>query len=431
MKLQVKYCEKLSGVVQAPPSKNYTTRYILAACLAEGTSIVYNASRNDDAQALMECCRQLGAEITVSGEKLVIRGFGRKPRTPEQPLNPHNAGAVLRFLLGIGALLPEVKFVTDFPDSLGRRPNQPLLEALAQLGVRSESNAGCLPITLYGGKLHGGKVTVSGKISSQFISSLLFLAPLIGESVEIEIVDELKSAPAVRQTLEVLNKAGVIVERTKDLRKFYIAGGQSYRAGEFYVNGDYPGAAALLSAAAVCPESDVTVTGLYEDEQGERAAVGVLREMGAEIEQGEDYVRVRGGAPLRGVEFDGDKATDAVLALVGAACLATGRSRFYNVENLRYKECNRIDDPVRELKKIGVAVEGRQREIIVNGNPAGYDGGIEVSSYDDHRVIMLLTIVGLRCSYGLTILNAEHISKSYPEFFAHLSALGAKFEKIN
>lgn len=428
MQVRVRYTDNLKGTITAPPSKNYTTRYILVACLAEGESVVHNPSRNDDALALIECCKELGAQIIDEGDRLRIRGFGNAPKIPQKPLNPRNAGAVLRFLLGIGALLPVVTFVTDHPDSLGKRPNQPLLDALAQLGVRSESNNGCLPITLYGGDLPGGLVRVSGAISSQFVSSLLFLAPLIGEDLIIEVTDGLKSKPAVRQSLEVMRKAGIDIIARDDLMHFLVPGGQSYKPGEFFVNGDYPGASAVLSSAAVCTGSEIVIKGLYQDEQGERAIVDVLSQMGAEVEQGDDYVKLTASRQLNSVEFDGDKATDAVLAMLGAASLARGTSRFYNVENLRYKECNRIDEPVAELKKIGVKVRGLKSEIIVQGNPNGYDGGIKVHSHNDHRVIMLLTILGLRCKKGLIIEDAEHISKSYPDFFRDLQYLGAQIE---
>ncbi len=431
MKARIEFTPNLKGTIVASPSKNYTTRYLLTACLSDGESVVRNPSNNDDARALIECCCALGAKITERDNALIIKGFGKHPEIPPEPLNPHNAGAVLRFLVGIGALLPAIGFVTDFPDSLGTRPNQPLLDALAQLGVRNESNNGRLPITLYGGNLPGGLVTVSGSISSQFISSLLFLAPLIGEDLIIEVEGGLKSKPAVRQTLEVLRKAGIEVIARDDLLHFLVPGAQDYKAGEYVVNGDYPGSAAVLSAAAVCPDSDVTIKNLYRDEQGERAIVDVLTSMGADVECGDDYVRVKGAECIEGVEFNGDTATDAVLAMVGAASFARGASRFYNVENLRYKECNRIEAPVQELKKIGVDALGRTSEIIINGKPAGYEGGIEVSSHDDHRVIMLLTIVGLRCRRGLTISNVEHISKSYPDFFSDMQQLGAQIQIHN
>jgi len=420
---RISHTERLEGSVAAPSSKNYTTRYILVSCLANGISEVRHPADNDDAKALIECCRALGAEITEKDNSLLIRGFGNHPRNPGV-LNPHNAGAVLRFLLGIGALLPEVNFITDYPDSLGKRPNEDLLKALEQLGVETDSDNGHLPITLKSGRLHGGNVRVSGAKSSQYVSSLLFLAPLIGKDVTIKVTEGLKSKPLIETTLEVLCKAGISLKAGRGLREFFIPGGQRYTTGTYEVNGDYPGASAILAAAAIT-RSNVTISRLFEDSQGERAALRVLRKMGTHIVHKNDSVTISSDGTLTGVEFNGDRATDAVLSMVAAACFAQGTSRFYNVENLRFKECDRISESLEELKKIGVRADEKHDEIIIHGSPEGYEGDIEVDAHNDHRVIMMLTIVGLGCKKGLNISNAHHVSKSYPDFFEDVQSIGA------
>ena len=434
----------LRGTVFAQPSKNYTTRYLLACGLANGWSRLHNVAESEDSLMMRRALQQMGVCVresvrkTCGGMSLDICGVNGRPRLSSgESINPGNAGAVLRFLLGIGALLPEVAFVTDRPDSLGKRPHGDLLEALEQLGCRCESqNGGYLPIVLRGGRLHGGVVSVSGVKSSQYLSALLFLAPLVGDPVEIGVRDRLVSRAPVRQTLEVIRSAGVQVTWSDDLTRFSVMP-SSYRGGEYLVNGDWPGSAALLAAAAVAGDH-VVVSGLADDNQGEKACLEVLSQMGAAVESlagpraasNEVHVRRR---PLAGVEFDGDRATDAVLALVGAACLASGRSRFHNIANLRIKECDRIREPVAQLRRLGVRCwEGREiadrdpDTIVIDGNPEGYEGGIDVDGCGDHRVIMLLTVVGLRCRRGLTIHGAEHVAKSYPGFFRHMSQLGAR-----
>jgi len=429
MKAFIHPASRLEGVIDAPSSKNYTLRYVLAAALAEGVSEVWYPARSDDSAALVECLTALGARIRMGGECLTIEGFGASPRNPNV-LNPHNAGAVLRMLLGVGALLPEIRFETDHADSLGRRPNRELLEALTQFGATYEAGEdGRLPIVLRGGFLHGGRIRISGARSSQFLSSLLFLSPLIGEEVEIEVSDHLVSAPLIRTSLEVLRKAGIAVEADDNLRRFRVPEKQWYIPQRYEVNGDYPGSVALLSAAAT-NRSDVMIRRLLDDQQGERAAIDVLAKMGADVFRDGRSARVKGGRHLRGVQFDGDGATDAVLALVGAACFAAGCSEFYNVGNLRLKECDRIHDPIVELRKIGVICEEKPDTIEIQGSPLGYEGGIEVEAHNDHRMIMLLTIVGLRCHKGLTIRNAQHISKSYPRFFDDLRKLGAQIDEL-
>lgn len=420
----------LRGTLQPPSSKNYTARYLLAAALAEGTSTVRFPARSDDAEAMMRCLNALGARFHWEDETtLRIQGFGRRPCNPGR-LDPGNAGAVARLLMGVGALLDRVEFATQYADSLGKRPHGDLLDALEQLGARCQAaEGGRFPVVIKGGRLRGGTIRVSGARSSQFLSSLLFLAPLVGEPIAIEVVEGLKSKPLVQTTLEVMKTAGIQVEASDDLLHFRISP-QSYQPGDYTVNGDWPGAAALLSAAAVT-RSDVTINRLYRDEQGERAIVDVLAQMGASVNWSPPEVAIHSTGRLAAIKFDGDRATDAVLAMAAAACLARGRSRFFNVGNLRLKECDRISEPLAELRKLGVECREEREAFEIVGSPEGFDGGLELNAHNDHRVIMLLTIVGLRCRRPVTILDAHHVAKSYPAFFDDLRALGARIELMD
>ncbi|HZG54929.1 3-phosphoshikimate 1-carboxyvinyltransferase [Paenibacillus sp.] len=420
----VKPTARLQGELQALSSKNYTTRYMLVAALADGLSRIRYPARSEDSDALRRCLKDLGAELTETEDEMTIRGFGRNPY-PAKELNVGNAGAVLRFLLSIASLLPEVTFVNTYPDSLGKRPHDDLIAALQTMNVRIDHNRGKLPITVYGGDPKGGAIEVSGSVSSQFLSSLLFLAPLLREDSEIRVLHDLKSKIVVGQTLEVLRDAGIVVEASDDLMFYRVPGGQSYRTADYTVQGDYPGSAAILAAAAVT-QSDVTVHRLLEhSKQGERKAVDVIRAMGAPLTHENGVVRVQGNGKLQAVEFDGDEFTDAVLACVAASVFAEGTSRFYNVENLRYKECDRITDYLTELRKAGANVEEKRDEIIVHGKPEGVQGGVVIDAHYDHRVIMALSVVGLRSKEGLVIRDAHHVAKSYPQFFDHLKSLGA------
>ncbi|MNH83411.1 3-phosphoshikimate 1-carboxyvinyltransferase [compost metagenome] len=427
MDIIVRPTPQLKGEIQALSSKNYTTRYLLVAALAEGTSTIYYPAHSEDSDAMRRCIADLGAVIEEDDEKIVIKGFGSRPKDVKE-LNVGNAGAVLRFLMAITALCPDVTFVNTYPDSLGKRPHDDLIDSLTQMGVKVEHNEGRLPIRIQGGTPKGGKIKVSGEVSSQYLSALLFLTPLLAEDSEIEVLGDLKSKVVVGQTLEVLEQAGIRIEASEDYVHFKVPGRQSYQAKTYQVQGDYPGSAAILAAAAVT-ESDVIVKGLEEhSRQGERAVVDVLKMMNVPLTHENGVVHIKGSGKLKAVEFDGDAATDAVLAMVAAAVFAEGTSRFYNVENLRYKECDRITDYLTELRKAGAHVEERQAEIIIHGRPEGVEGGVEINAHYDHRVIMALTIVGLRSQKPVTIKDAHHVAKSYPQFFDHISALGASVE---
>jgi len=429
MKAIVRPTSRLCGEMNALSSKNYTTRYLLVGALAEGESTIYYPAQSEDSEAMRRCLRDLGALIREDEEKIVITGFGRRPK-PVKELNVGNAGAVLRFLMSVAAFCPEVTFVNAYPDSLGKRPNGDLIRALEQMNVRVDHRDGKLPITIYGGHPVGGKITVSGKVSSQFLSSLLFMTPLLEQDSEIEVLHDLKSKVVVGQTLEVIGHAGVRIEASDDLMRYRIPGNQRYEPKTYVVQGDYPGSAAILAAAAVT-DSDVRVLRLEEhSRQGERAVVDVLRAMGVPLAHEGGVVHVRGNGKLKAGEFDGDRFTDGVLAMAAAAVFAEGTSRFYNVENLRYKECDRITDFVRELNKAGAYAEERRSEIIIHGKPEGVEGGVEIDSHYDHRVIMALTVVGLRSRQGLIINDAHHVAKSYPHYFQDLLRLGARIELV-
>ena len=482
----------LTGDLEPPSSKNFTTRYVLAACLAEGRSVVHRPAVQDDAVALVRCARDMGAEVTALDargrpvdytvenasqvDRLEIHGFGNHPRLlrADRPLNPGNAGAVFRMLLAVSALLPEVRWETDHADSLGKRPHGDLLEALRQLGVevRAEGADGRLPIELRGGRDrirdHVDRVrreqglasdepfplTVSGEISSQYTSALLFLAPLLGFPIRLSVTGRLKSLPLIETTRRVLSAAGIEVESSNERDMHLVRSGQHYKARRWETNGDWPGAAAILAAAAVVPRSRIRIARLYDDEQGERECVPFFERMGCRITREEnpgagELLCLESPERLRAAAVNGDLCTDAVLAMEAAAACAEGTSRFVQIRNLQFKECDRVREPLEELRKVyatspepvppggerGRALpplyyepEDDPDTIHITGRPEGFRGGTLVDGRGDHRVIMMLSIVALRCEKGLRIAGAEHASKSFPGWFDTLRRMGVTVE---
>ncbi|HCI81517.1 MAG TPA: 3-phosphoshikimate 1-carboxyvinyltransferase, partial [Ktedonobacter sp.] len=230
----------LRGEPLVPSSKYYTLRYVLAATLTNGESRIHFPAESDDSDALFRGCRALGATLAwEDAHTLLIRGVGRPYAKEPVTINVGNAGAVARLLMGISATLPDVTFVTDHPQSLGKRPNRELLEALTTLGVICESEhiEGYLPVTLHGEHIHGGHVTISGARSSQYISALLFLAPLLNEGLKITVVDDMKSQSLLSASLEVLQEAGIVIEHDDTLRHFSIADGQRYLPRNYTIPG--------------------------------------------------------------------------------------------------------------------------------------------------------------------------------------------------
>ncbi len=436
-KIHIAPSGSIYGNPEVPSAKYYTLRYLLAATLAEGESRVILPAYSDDSDALFRGCRALGAQLSWEDNQqrvLIVKGVGRPRATEPVTINVGNAGAVLRLLLGVSALLPQVTFITDHPQSLGKRPNRELLEALAILGGRCEGTGaeGFLPITLYGSNLAGGKVAISGARSSQYLSALLFLAPLLTEGLEITVTDDLKSQPLVRATLKVLREAGIVVEYDKTLRHFFIAGEQRYQPCEYIIPGDYPSAATLLAlcAASSDPRSQLRLERLPQGEEIGEALLDVFRAMGADWQRDGEMIVLHGGRRLRGVEVNGDPIIDCIPVLVALASFAEGESRFYNIESLHYKESDRINDLCAELRKAGCELTPLQDTILVRGKPQGINGGVVVDGHHDHRLLMALAIAGTRSRHGLTLTGVEHIAKSYPHFFHEMQQLGVHIDFI-
>ncbi len=432
-------CQGIEGILVPPSSKYHTVRYILAAVLAEGESVVNYPAQSDDTDVLLPACRALGAHIEEqiqSDGRLILRivgtGGALKVSTGAE-INVGNAGAVTRLLVGIGALTRStVRFTTPYPDSLGRRPNADLLNALEQLGVRTTAStqAGTLPVTLVGEGLHGGVVKISGRQSSQYLSALLFLGPLLEEGLEIEVVDGLTSATFVDLTISILATAGITVLTRERYRRYTIPGGQHYQARDYNVPGDYPSAAALLGVLAAAG-GQLTLKNLAEGDADGEAMLSTFTALGIEITRRGQEIVAHVAGPLRGINLDGNAMIDSVPVIVAAACGAREPSRVYNVANLHLKESDRIQDLTNELRKSGYRVHPQSDAIEIEPvDPAELVGGVDVEAHADHRLIQALSIGALRCAQPVTIRHAQHIAKSYPRFFADLIALGVRVEDV-
>jgi 3-phosphoshikimate 1-carboxyvinyltransferase len=445
------------GQPRLPGSKYYTLRYLLNALLAEGESLVEAPALSDDTAVLARAIRALGGVArwergagdgvrdaerdAAAGWNLRVVGVGGRPQTPaDGALQMGNAGAALRLLLGIGALLPAIRYETDHPDSLGRRPNTDLLDALRSLGigVAAREPGGLPPITLTGGPPRGGAVTVSGRNSSQYLSALLYLAPLLADGLRISVADGLRSQPLTRATLRALAVAGVSVAAAPDLLSFHVAGGQRYQPRHFRCPGDTPSAAALI-AASLALGAPLRLSGLAAHDDDLRALLAAcdaldlpLSDRPTEADPAAPLILPGGSALQRPGRhaltrrINGDALIDSVPALVALACFIPGETRFEQVATLRLKESDRIEDLCAELARAGADVTPQPDAIIVRGRPDGLVGGVTAHAHDDHRLAQALAIVATHCQRGLTITGADAVAKSYPWFFDDLKALGAE-----
>jgi 3-phosphoshikimate 1-carboxyvinyltransferase len=420
MEVTVEKTDHLEGVVSAPPSKAYTHRMLIAASLSNGTSRISNPLLSDDTQATLDAVNAFGAEKELHENYWTVHGQ-ETLKAPTNSIDCRASGSTLRFMIPVAALAPGPSTLL-FGASFERRPVAPLLESLRELGVKSEVQENGSSVIVHGGGIEGGKTSIKGDVSSQFISGLLFACPRAKEDTEIRVSPPLESKGYVEMTLEVLVKHGLEGAVNDDLSCLWIPGNQSYVPCDHTVVGDFSSAAFLLAAAAVT-SSHVTVKNLdYRTCQGDRAILEILGEMGATVKIGDDSVEVEAGK-LVGVDIDAKDIPDLVPVCAVLGCYAEGYSQIYNAKRLRYKESDRLDSISTELKKMGANITVNEDGLIINGGSRLNEATVD--PHNDHRIAMACAVAALGAKGKTKIQNVECINKSYPQFFSDLRLLGA------
>ncbi len=415
---------KVNGRIETPPAKAVSHRAVVCASLAEGKSIVRNALESDDIQATIEGMKALGAKIKkIEGNTLEIIGTA-SPASPKKPINCKLSGSTIRFLIPIAARAKGKTILTG-EGSLLKRPMQPVLDALAQIGIKTKSSNGFPPIEVEGnGALEGGTVKISGDVSSQFISGLLFALPLAKKQSTVKLTTKLESKPYIEITLDVLNEFGISIIVSEEYGEFVVPPNQKYAAREYFVEGDFSSACFLLAAGAIAGEK-VEVANLREEsKQGDRRIIEILEKMKASIKKtGADTYTIQ-KSNLAAIEVDASDIPDMVPILAVLACYAKGKTRIYNAGRLRLKESDRLAAIANELKKMGAKITEKKDELVVDG-PCELKGAI-VESHNDHRIAMSCAVAALGAGEcPTTIKGAESVGKSYPSFFEDLKKLKA------
>ncbi|MFC1907452.1 3-phosphoshikimate 1-carboxyvinyltransferase [Chloroflexota bacterium] len=407
---------RVRGKVTAPSSKSYTIRALMCAALAQGESEIVNPLDSDDTQAAVEVLSQVGVRVRRRDGLWLVSG-GRFHQ-PEVDLLCGESATTLRFMSAVCSLIPgRCKLVTG--PSLAKRPVKILVEALQQLGVNCHSQGDVAPIVVDGDKLKGGFVEMPGDVSSQFVSALLFIAPLAEEGVEIRLTTPLESKPYLLMTLECLEKFGITVESSPDLKVFKIAR-QNYQPARFEIEGDWSSASYFLAFGALSGEVEVSNLNPLS-QQGDRVLLDFLKEMGASIEVSGNSVTVRQSG-LKEIKADLSDCIDLLPTVAVLAGAAQGRSEFSGIARARIKESNRVAAVKEGLERMGIEVAEEQNRLVITGsNPR--DAVIDPK--DDHRIAMAFSVLGSLT--GETIINnAECVSKTYPEFWDVLKSIGGE-----
>lgn len=414
MRATIRRAESVKGEVKAPPSKSFTHRAFAISCLAEGKSSIREPLLAGDTMATLRGVEAFGGGVEESDGRVDIVGTGGTLSSPGF-VDCQNSGTGLRLLTAIASLDGEVVLTGD--ESLQKRPMQPLLDALVQLGVRAESvrGDGRPPVRVLGRELAGGRVEIRGDVSSQFISSLLIAAPYALEGVEIALTSPPKSRPYLDITLAVMRDFGVEVEN-HGYRRFSLCP-QVYSAGHYPIEGDYSSASYFVALAAM-GKGKIKIGNLsLRSFQGDKRILDIAKEMGAGIREVHGGIEVE-GTELRGIGVDLGDAPDLLPTVAAMAAGAEGRTVIHNVEHARYKETDRIKACASEISRLGARVRERKDGLEVWGSEELT--GARVESHGDHRMVMALAVLGLTARGETVIEGAESATISYPGFFDSL-----------
>lgn len=415
MKLTIQQSD-IKGSITAPPSKSYTHRAVAIAALSKRVE-VNNPLISGDTEATIRAIEYFGAVVEPGKDSLIIEGFDGNPQAPDNVIDVANSGTTLRIMTAVASLVSGSTVLTG-DESIRRRPNTPLLNALNELGAEAFStrNNGMAPIVVRG-KIMGGKIYIDGSISSQFVSALLITCPFAKNETTIRIKGDLKSKPYVDITLDMMKKAGA--EITDIGTSYTIEPGQKLNLKSYRVPGDFSSASFIIAAGALC--GDVTVKDMFPSGQGDSALVGILGKMGADISWNQKKGEVKvSKSKLQGITVDVGKTPDLVpiLAVLGAA--AEGTMVIENAEHVRYKETDRLHAMAVELKKMGVDITEEKDRLVIKG---GKMNGAKVHGWNDHRVVMSLAVAGMVAG-KTTVDTVESVGISYPGFFDDVKKLG-------
>lgn len=419
--LEIRPQARPNATVRVPGSKSVSNRALPVAAVAQGESRLRGLLVADDTTVMIDALRLLGVPVNWQGPDAVVGGQAGPLAARSGEVDAGLSGTTLRFLLPLLAA-GQGSFRLTGQGSLLRRPIQDQLDALQQLGVvvSSEQDNGCAPLRLEAAGLSGGAVTVSGALSSQYLSGLLLAAPLARTETVISVEGELQSAPFVTVTLELMRQFGIQVEHN-GLQQFRVAPGV-YQAQDLLVEGDATAAGYFWVAAAVTG-GRVTVSNVGSDSsQGDRQLANVLEKMGCSVDWTAATCTVQGPPPgaLRGGSFDLNEFPDQALALAVAGLFTSGPLTISNVHNMRIKESDRIAALTTELRRIGAQVEEGPDWLRVT--PQSDYRPAEIRTYDDHRMAMAFAVAGLVLP-GITILDPGCVAKTYPGYWDDFAAL--------
>ena len=408
------YKSELKGKARVPSSKSYTIRGLMCAALANGESEIVHPLNSDDSEASLNVLSKVG--VGIRQQENLWQVSGGNFHQPDTDLFCGESAATLRFMTAICSLVTGRCRLVAAP-SLARRPIQPLVQALNQLGVSCSSQGEAVIVD--GGRLRGGVTELAGNISSQFVSALLFISPCAEEHVTVRLTTPLESKPFLLMTLDSLSRFGIKVESSKDLREFKVHR-QTYTPAKYRVEGDWSSASYLLALGAVSGEIEVESLN-PESLQGDRMILNFLTDMGASVNIGKNAVTVK-KSRLKAIQADLSDCIDLLPTMAILAAVADGTSEFTGIDRARLKESDRVSAVGEGLERMGIEVKEERNKLTVTGSRPR---GSVIDPKGDHRIAMAFSILGLLV--GETVIDsAECVAKTFPGFWGILKSIGGE-----
>ncbi len=418
----------LNATVRVPGSKSLTNRALLIAALVQGTTRLTNALFSDDSCYFARALQALGFDVRLdeTHQEMTVMGLGGKIPANHADLFIGNAGTAARFLSAF-LTLGSGEYILDGDPRMQERPIGDLVQALAQLGAKLETRNSCPPVKIIAGGLPGGKAKIAGNISSQFLSALLMIAPYAIFPVEIEVTTELNSKPYVDMTIDIMHDFGVEVKRSA-YHEFsiplatYRVPGTNLRSpiSNYPIESDASAASYFFAAPAICGGLVRVENISRSSRQGDVAFLEILEQMGCTVQEGAHWIEVTGAETLAGVDVDLRDIPDTAQTLGAVAPFASSPTRIRGIASARLKETDRIHATCTELKRLGVRVEEHEDGMTIY--PCDRIQPATVHTYNDHRMAMAFSLLGLRAE-GIGIENPACVSKTFPRFFDVLESL--------
>jgi 3-phosphoshikimate 1-carboxyvinyltransferase len=419
---------RIKGTLRCPPSKSYSHRAIVIASLADGASTIKNLLTSRDTQATITACRALGVDIQQNNFIVNIRGKNSLT-VPENVIDAENSGTTIRLIAAMAALVKCGVTVLTGDESLRKRPMQPLLDALGQLGVNAYSTKmdGTAPIVVKGGGIRGGTTSLNGGVSSQFVSSLLISGVYADSPVIVRVVGRQVSLPYIESTLATMRVFGATVDR--EGAKVYQLKETKYSPCTFNVPSDLS-SAALILAAGLLVGDELRLIGLdFSLPQADSAIFDIVRKMDGRIrvDKQKGEVRVYGTEWLTGGEFDLSDTPDLLPVVSALALKARSPVNITGIGHARLKETDRIAKIASQLPKLGVTTKEQKEGLLII--PAKKLKNASLDAFNDHRLFMAFTIASMLTRKSI-VAGLESVDVSYPMFLRDLRKLGGRIKPM-